>query len=57
MSSVVVASVTEGVSATGLIVIVKVCSGDVSWPPLAVPPLSFRTSLMSAVPKAFAAGV
>ena len=47
----------DGASLTGEIVIVKVCTLDVSMPPLAVPPLSFRLTLQFVNPLAFAAGV
>ena len=55
--TVVDALVTDGVSAIGLIVMVKLCGADVSWPPLAVPPLSTSTIVIVALPFAFAAGV
>src|ERR1041385_2880145 len=54
--TVVDALVTDGVSAIGLTVIVKLCGADVSWPPLAVPPLSTSTIVMVAMPFAFGAG-
>src|SRR6201991_3513768 len=47
----------EGSSLTEFTVIVNVCVGDVSSPPLAVPPSSDRYTLTTAVPFAFAAGV
>src|SRR5262245_25018140 len=46
-----------GASLTALTVIVKVCGALVSWPPLAVPPLSCRRTVTVALPFAFAAGV
>ena len=46
-----------GASFTGVTVIVNVCGGVVSTPPSAVPPSSLRTTVTSAVPVAFAAGV
>jgi hypothetical protein len=42
---------------TGVVVIVKVCDGEVSTPPFAVPPLSLRFIVIVAVPPVFAAGV
>src|SRR5262245_9159814 len=46
-----------GASLTAVTVIVKLCGGDVSTPPLTVPPSSFRTSVIVAVPLAFDAEV
>ncbi len=40
----IVALVRVGASLTGVTVIVNVCGADVSTPPLAVPPLSWRTT-------------
>ena len=37
--------------------IVKVCAALVSWPPLAVPPLSWTCTVTVAVPLAVVAGV
>ena len=45
-----------GASLTGVTIIVKLTGADVSTPPFAVPPLSFRTAVMVALPEAFAAG-
>ena len=42
---------------TELTVMVKVWGAEVSLPPLAVPPLSFRVTVTLATPLAFAAGV
>src|SRR5207245_5420600 len=36
---------------------VNVCGGDVSTPPLAVPPMSFRTSVTTEDPDVFGLGV
>ncbi len=49
--------VNDGVSLTGVTEIVNVCSGLVSSPPLAVPPLSFASTPIVAVPFASGAGV
>ena len=46
-----------GASLTAVTVIVNVCVGDASTPPLAVPPSSVIRSVIVAVPFAFAAGV
>ncbi len=46
-----------GASFTGVTVIVNVCAGLVSTPPLAVPPLSVSLSVIVADPFAFGAGV
>src|SRR6185436_2976919 len=46
-----------GASFTGITRIVNVWSALVSWPPLAVPPLSNSRTVTVAEPKAFAAGV
>src|SRR5919202_1798422 len=51
------ATATVGGSLTGVMVIVKLCGGLVSRPPLAVPPLSFSTTVMLALPLAFGAVV
>ena len=40
-----------------LTLIVKICGAEVSLPPLAVPPLSFSTTVSVAVPLVCAAGV
>ena len=45
--------VNDGVSLTGVTEIVNVCSALVSSPPLAVPPLSFASTPIVAVPFAF----
>jgi hypothetical protein len=50
-------TVKEGASFTAFMVIVKLWGGEVSTPPLAVPPSSWSTSVMVALPKALAAGV
>src|SRR5262249_25895071 len=47
----------EGASLTGVTVIVKLCGALVSTPPFAVPPSSWRSTVMVALPKALAAGV
>ena len=49
--------VNDGASLTAVTVMVNVCGAEVSLPPFAVPPLSFATSVIVAVPFAFAAGV
>ncbi len=49
--------VNEGGWLTWLTVMVKLCGAEVSTPPLAVPPLSCRSSVIVAVPKLFTAGV
>ena len=46
-----------GGSLTPVTVILKVCTTDVSTPPLAVPPSSLSLTLTVATPKAFLAGV
>ncbi len=50
-------AVKLGASLTAVTVIVNDCGADVSTPPAAVPPLSCSTSVMVAMPLAFAAGV
>ena len=49
--------VNYGASLTAVTVIVKVCGGEVSLPPFAVPPLSFAVTVTVALPLAFDAGV
>ena len=48
---------TWGASLTGVMVRLKVSMPDVSTPPLAVPPLSCRRTLTTALPLALTAGV
>src|SRR4030095_1074260 len=48
--------VNEGTSLTELTVMVKLCD-EVSTPPLAVPPLSFKATVMTADPFALATDV
>ena len=51
-------TVKEGGSFTGFMVIVKLCGSEVSSSPgFAVPPSSWSTSVMVALPKALGAGV
>src|SRR5436190_9590303 len=50
------ATVNDGASLTGLIVIVNCCIVDVSLPPCAVPPLSLTTTLTVEVPNWLGAG-
>jgi hypothetical protein len=49
--------VNDGASLTGVTVIVKVWEAEVSTPPFATPPLSFKEIVIVAEPFAFAAGV
>src|SRR5437764_311703 len=49
--------VKVGASLTAVTLIRKVCAALVSLPPLAVPPLSFRTIVIVELPLAFGAGV
>ena len=46
-----------GASLTGVTVITNVCAGEMSTPPLAVPPSSLSVSVIVAVPLALAPGV
>jgi hypothetical protein len=57
VSSSVAAPVTEGVSATGVAVTVKVRGPVVATPPLAVPPESVTETVTVAVPIALGASV
>src|SRR5829696_3473897 len=50
-------NILTGGSLTAFTVIVNVCSAEVSCPPLAVPPLSFSTTVIVAVPLALNAGL
>ena len=59
-SSVVPASTSAtptGGSLTAVTAMVKDCGAEVSWPPLAVPPLSLSSTVMVALPLALGAGV
>src|SRR5205085_822875 len=50
-------AVKPGASLTPTMLRVKVCGALVSWPPLAVPPLSWARTVTVATPKAFGAVV
>src|SRR5437870_2600185 len=49
--------VNDGASFTAFTVITKLCDGEVSTPPFAVPPLSFKLMVIVADPLAFDGGV